>query len=317
VNTPCDVVTVGETMVVARAAAALRLGGTLTASVAGAESNVAIGLARLGHRVRWWSRLGDDEAGELVQRTLRAENVLLKDVVLDAEAPTGLMLTDRGPSGHVRVHYYRAGSAASRLEPADPPTDLLAGARLLHLTGVTPALGDGPARTALLLAERARTAGTQVSLDVNHRTSLWSRADAVAWFIRALPLVDVVVASEDELALLGPAGADETDLCSAVLTAGPRSVVVKRGARGASHISLDGVHDVAAAVVDVVDTTGAGDAFTAGYLSGLLDGLSVAERLARGVLAGGCAVASHGDWENLPTRRDLDLLRVPAGETLR
>src|SRR5919106_3859472 len=127
------VLTVGEAMAVVRSERPLRLGGPTQLTVAGAEANVAIGLARLGHPVRWFSRLGQDEPGALVARTLRAEGVDLTTVRYDDTAPTGLMLTDRIPGRNIRVHYYRSGSAASRLSPDDAAPVLFADVSLLHL----------------------------------------------------------------------------------------------------------------------------------------------------------------------------------------
>src|SRR5947207_2454753 len=135
-TTTPDVLTFGETMVALRGSGPLKLGGSMQVSVAGAESNVAIGLARLGHQVRWAGAVGEDEAGELVLRTLRAEGVDVSAAGRDAEAPTGLILFEPRLPEVTRVHYYRSGSAGSRLKgcaveaafTAAPP-------RILHLTG--------------------------------------------------------------------------------------------------------------------------------------------------------------------------------------
>ena len=110
-----DVFTFGETMVALRGSGPLKLGGTMNVSIAGAESNVAIGLARLGHDVQWAGAVGDDEAGQLVLRTLRAEGVRISGASADSDAPTGLLLFEPRLPDVTRVHYYRAGSAGSRI----------------------------------------------------------------------------------------------------------------------------------------------------------------------------------------------------------
>ncbi|MGV9270828.1 sugar kinase [Kitasatospora sp. NPDC003701] len=301
-------------MAALRADRPLQLGATLALSMAGAEANVAIGLARLGHSVRWVGVNGDDELGRLVLRTLRAEGVDVSCVSVDA-APTGLVLFEPRVADLTRVSYYRAGSAGSRLTPARLAVALAEGARIVHLTGVTAALGPGP-RAAVEAA--AHAAGGAVCLDVNYRAKLWSPQEASAALRPLIPLVDILVASDDELALVAPPGVEhEAECVEALLAQGVGEVVVKRGAAGAEVFTGDGSVARPAVRVPVRNTVGAGDAFVAGYLSGLLDGLPVEERLGRAVTTGAFAVASAGDWEGLPFRDELTLLDAAPGSTLR
>lgn len=306
-----DVVTFGEAMASLHGPGPLRMGGDLTLSVAGAEANVAIGLARLGHQVRWAGVLGDDELGRLILRTLRAEAVDVTACRLDPSRPTGLLLQERRIGDIIRVHYYRAGSAGSALTSADATRALgSASIRVLHVTGITPALGPEPAAAVVRAVRLAAERGVRVCLDVNYRAKLWNREDAAAGLRPLLPYVNVLVASEDELPLVAESP-------EAALAAGPGEVVVKLGGDGAE-VWTEGGHVREPAVpVQVVNPVGAGDAFVAGYLSGLLDGLPVAERLRRGVVLGAFAVASHGDWHGLPDRAELSLLALPGGETVR
>jgi 2-dehydro-3-deoxygluconokinase len=318
-----DVVTFGETMATMRSAGPMRLGGTLGLSVAGAESNVAIGLARLGHSVAWAGRVSDDELGALVLRTLRAESIDIRHAVTDPGRPTGLMMFERRTGDVARVQYYRSGSAGSGLEAADlvpllaPGDALAAGQGILHLTGITPALSPSAAEATRFGAERARHAGRLVSFDVNYRSRLWS-ADAARATLRALvPMADIVFGSAQELGLLtddpavgAPVAADE------LLRRGAAAVIVKRGVHGATAYTADGVISVPARKVRVVDVIGAGDAFVAGYLSGILDGLGTEDRLQRGAAVSAIAVGSAGDWEGLPTRAELALLDTEE-ETIR
>ncbi|MFC4000240.1 sugar kinase [Prauserella oleivorans] len=302
-----EIVTLGETMVSLRADGLLRLGTSFRSSIAGAESNVAIGLSRLGHPVRWLGRVGADEAGELVLRTLRAEGVDVSTVERDGTAPTGLILFEQRLPDVTRVQYYRSGAAGSRLSAAD--VVLGADIRLLHLTGITPALGDGPRAAVERAVALAREQGATVSFDVNHRGRLWSAADAAPVLTPLARRADVVIGSANELDLVGGV--------SALLAAGVREVVTKLGADGAAVTTADGEQRGPGHQVPVVDSVGAGDAFTAGYLSALLDGLGLAERLARGNRAGAFAVATAGDWEGLPTRAELELLALGEGAALR
>ncbi|MEV4376900.1 sugar kinase [Streptosporangium sp. NPDC049644] len=321
-----DVLTVGEAMASLHGAGPLRLGGSLGLSVAGAEANVAIGLARLGHTARWAGVIGADELGLLVLRTLRAEAVDVRAVRVDPEHPTGLLIQENRIGDVARVHYYRSGSAGSRLNPADVAAALTSDGRegsggggeagggtprVLHVTGITPALGPEPRAAIEHAVRRARELGARVCLDVNHRARLWDSTEASAVLGGLLPYVDVLVASDGELALVVSGGAE------GALLAGVDEVVVKHGAAGAEVWTADDRVALPARRVPVASTIGAGDAFVAGYLSGLLDGLPPAGRLDRGVTLGAFAVATHGDWHGLPTREELGLLSLAAGETVR
>ncbi|MEU8180045.1 sugar kinase [Micromonospora sp. NPDC049047] len=311
-----DLLTLGETMAAFRSSGPLRLGGTAGISVAGAESTVAIGLARLGHRAAWIGVTGADEPGALVRRTLHAEGVDLTWSRIDPSAPTGLILFENRVADINRVTYHRAGSAGSRLGPADvtrafdapgsPP-------RLLHVTGITCALGVEPYQSVLAAVRRARAAGSTVCLDVNHRQRLWSVTEAAAALRPLVPSIDLVVASDDELAVL----TDAADPVAALLSAGVTEVVVKHGAGGASSHRATGTVHRPARTVPVVDTVGAGDAFVAGLLSGWLDGVDAPARLDRAVTTGAFAVATRGDWEGLPERAELTLLDHEPGGTVR
>ncbi|MEY9863361.1 2-dehydro-3-deoxygluconokinase [Catenulispora sp. GAS73] len=304
-----DFLTIGETMGALRAAGPIRLGSAMTLSAAGAESTVAIGLVRLGHRAGWVGRVGDDGVGELVLRTLRAEGVDVTYARVDPNGrPTGLMTREHRVGSLIRVDYHRAGSAGSALEPGDVLAALEGGTRVLHLTGITPALSPSAAETVLVAARRARELGVTVSFDVNYRSRLWSPERAREVLLPLAELADVLIASSDELHLVAPTSA----------THAAREVVVTRGGDGAGVTTADGgTVSVPAHSVPVVDVVGAGDAFVAGYLSGLLDGLPVEQRLRRAVAVGAFSVATAGDWEGLPTRADLALLDEPAGTTVR
>ncbi|MFD7923348.1 sugar kinase [Streptomyces sp. NPDC059740] len=314
-----DVLTFGETMLAVQVPGPLTAGGRATTTVAGAESNVAVGLARLGHRAAWAGRLGADEPGRTILRALRGEGVDTGHATTDEAAPTGAMLRERRVADLARVHYWRTGSAAAQLTPAHLAPALAAGACVLHLTGITCALGPGPLAAVQAAAAHARAQGWTVCLDVNHRARLWDAQAAARALRPLLPLVDVVVASDDELPVVaGGDEADEESRVAALLAAGVTEVVVKRGASGAEVRTRSGGRlSAPAREVPVRDTVGAGDAFCAGYLSGLLDGLDAGERLHRATVAGAFAVASTGDWEGLPHRDELALLDAAPGSAVR
>ncbi|HEX2773179.1 MAG TPA: sugar kinase [Micromonosporaceae bacterium] len=316
--TAADVLTFGESLVSLRSAGPLAAGGALTMHLAGAECNVAIGLTRLGHRAAWVGRVSADELGEYVLRQLRAEGVHTNDVVRDRERPAGLMFLEQRTADLTRVQYHRSGSAGAALCVEDLRKPLAAGARVLHLTGITPALSVTARAAALWAAEAASGSGMLVCLDVNYRAHLWTREAARAMLTRLAAYASVVIASTDELDLVDEPGADESAAVGSLLRRGVETVLVKLGSRGARMHTRDGIQHAEALPVTAVDTVGAGDAFTAGYLSGHLDGLEVAARLRRAVTLGAFAVGSRGDWEGLPRRDELSLLeRHEAGSTIR
>ncbi|HLT09427.1 MAG TPA: sugar kinase [Micromonosporaceae bacterium] len=312
-----DVLTLGEAMAALRPRGPVRAGATVDLSVAGAESNVAIALARLGHRARWVGVVGSDRLGELVVQTLRAEGVDVSHI-RTAAAPTGIVLFETRLPGVTRVNYHRTGSAGSLLSTSDVLKALTPLPRAVHVTGVTVAIGHGPAAAVSSVVERARDLGALVCFDVNYRARLWSLAVARAALRPLIGYVDVVVGSPEEIALVAPTDAsDAATQINALLSAGPTEVVVKRGRAGADVYTAAGPVHAEARPVIAVDPIGAGDAFTAGYLSGWLDGLPIPERLHRAVTLGAFAVSGTGDWESLPTRDELPLLEEEEGKTLR
>ena len=305
-----QVVTLGETMALMRSAVVGSLAHLpgLDVAVGGAESNLAIGLRRLGVPTAWISRVGDDPLGERVMREILAEGVEVH-CAIDPSRPTGLMLKSRPTATTTRVDYYRAGSAASALSPADLPDGLIEQARVLHLSGITPLLSRSAHTTMLAAVQRAVAAGTTVSLDVNHRARLGGRDELARLLGEVLEYVDLLVGGPEELAALAP-GVVEDDhrgLLTTLAREG-RQVVLKRGADGAAALADGELHEAPAHRVAVLDTVGAGDAFVAGYLSAQLEGLDVAARLARANACGALACTTPGDWEGAPRPAELEAL---------
>jgi 2-dehydro-3-deoxygluconokinase len=306
------VVTLGETMAMLAGAqvGSLAHAPTVTVGIGGAESNVAIGLARLGVPVAWVGRVGNDSFGDLVLRVLRGENI---HVVAhrDGEAPTGLMVKEQRTAVATQVWYYRRGSAGSRLSVDDLPDDVIADAEVLHLSGITPALSDSAATAVQRAVEVARSAGTTISFDVNYRSQLWSPAQAAQALRPLVEVSDVLFAGVEEAAMFVENGTDvadgtdEAELAHALAALGPREVIIKRGAAGALALVEGKRYRQDAVPVEVVDTVGAGDAFIAGYLAERLAGADIQTRLRTGALVGAWACTVRSDWQGLPTRRDL------------
>ncbi|MDR7234094.1 sugar kinase [Agrococcus sp. BE272] len=303
-----SVVTIGESLglLVASRVGRLELSPAMDLGFGGAESNVAIGLARLGVDATWMGRLGDDALGRLVERGLRAERVT-PVVVRDPEAPTALMLKERPAAGASAVSYYRAGSAGARLSPEDLDLAVVRAADVLHVTGITAAIGAAPRAAIDAAIEAARDAGATVSFDVNHRSRLWGDAEARAAYRDLAARADLLFAGEDEAELLtGERGAEAQAAALAAL--GPAQVVVKRGVEGALALADGALLAQAAFPVHAVDTVGAGDAFVAGYLAELVAGAPLAERLRTAAACGALACTAPGDWEAAPDRAAIDRL---------
>ena len=301
-------VTFGETMglVTAGETGPLEFARTFTLGIGGAESNVAIGVARLGSPATWFGRIGSDATGDLIERRLYAERITT--VAIRDSGFTGLMVKHRRFGTTWRVDYHRAGSAGSRLCPDDVPVDAVRAAAILHLTGITPALSDSAREATLHSVGLARAAGVVVSVDVNYRGKLWDPRTAGPVLRDLVTRADIVFAGPAEARLvLGSAAPESTaDLVRALADLGPAEAVVKDGARGCVALVDGAHHEVPALAVDVVDPVGAGDAFVAGYLAERLDGHEPARRLATAITAGAFAVTVPGDCEGLPRRADLD-----------
>lgn len=308
-SSPPGLVTAGETMglLVQATPGPPRNGEPMCFGIGGSESNVAIGVRRLGVPATWIGRVGDDPAGALILRELRAEQV--EPLAAVDPAPTGLMVRWRPTGLHGRVEYHRRGSAGAHLRAADIPDAVVARAAAFHATGITLALGADPAAAVGRAVAVARTAGVPVSFDLNFRRALWTEAEAAPALRTAVRQADVVFAGAEEAAIV-TGRAEPLDAALALEALGPRQVLIKLGDAGCL-ARIDGAtHELPARAVGpmVLDTVGAGDAFVAGYLAELIGGAAPAQRLATAVAAGTWAVTVAGDWEGMPDRRALALL---------
>jgi 2-dehydro-3-deoxygluconokinase len=301
------VLTAGESMGLLDPDGELEYGCTVRLRMAGAESNFAIALSRLGVPTRWISRVGCDPIGELIVGALDVEGVDVSGVIRDPGAPTGMYYKARA-GGRTVVHYYRHGSAASRLAPGDVPGVALDGVAHVHLTGITMGLSASAADLVAGLAERAHARGIGVTFDLNWRAALWDGpAAARAAYVRVLPWADwVLCGAEEGRIVFGGSTAAET--IGALRAAGARDAVVRVGARGA--VLLEGGEELVIApreLVEVVDEVGAGDAFAAGFVYALLSGAPAAEAVGVANRLAAASLQGTGDWETLPYRADLAL----------
>ncbi len=296
-----DLIALGETMIALAppAGESMRSASALLIDHAGAESNTCVGLARLGFRVAWISRLGTDAAGDRIIRALTDEGIDTRWVSRDPDRPTGLMIKEPG-SG---VRYYRTGSAASLLQPDDLAGVPLSDARAVLVSGVTALVGPGPHAAGLALLSAAGRPGPLRIVDPNLRHGLWGshrRAELVLPFVARC---DLLITGEQELAeLLGTSESGKT-LAERAAARGPREVVLRAQATvgaltGGSWIEIDVRRDAA------LDPIGAGDAFNAGYIAVRLKGGTIDDALRAGARCGAAVTTAISDTSGFPRKLD-------------
>jgi dehydrogluconokinase len=305
-----DILSFGETMAmfVAEQNGELAEVGQFHKRIAGADSNVAIGLSRLGFKVAWLSRVGDDSLGRFVIDTLAKEGLDCSHVAIDNLHPTGFQLKSRTEDGSDPVvEYFRRGSAASHLSPQSIMPELL-NARHLHATGIPPALSSTAREMSVDLMTRMRKAGRSVSFDPNLRPSLWaSEQQMITEINRLAALAHWVLPGLSEGRLL-TGFEDPADIAAFYLDQGAEAVAIKLGPHGAYYRThLDQGFVAGVPVATVVDTVGAGDGFAVGMISALLENLSFADAVKRANWVGSRAVQSRGDMEGLPTRSEMSV----------
>lgn len=286
-----DVLCIGETMgmVTSSDASPVATATAFILETGGAESNVAMHLATLGDRAGWFSALGADPIGERVLAKVRAAGVDTSLVQVRDGERTGMYLKDPGRG----VTYYRAGSAASQLAASDAESLPVDGVRVLHLSGITPALSESCVAFVDVAIERAKTAGVLVSVDVNHRAALWPDLDTAARVLHTLAArADICFVGRDEAE--GLWGTVTPAEIRASLPDVP-TLVVKDGAVGATEYDGSAETFVATPPVEVVESVGAGDAFASGWLHAWLADFDAAARLASGHARAALTLASPGD----------------------
>lgn len=325
-----DVVTVGESMVLFQPMqeGSLAYVPLFTRTIAGAESNVAIALTRLGIKTRWISRVGKDPFGDAIISTLAGEGVDTSLVIRDGSAPTSVFFKEYKGYGDPNVYYYRQNSAASRLSVEDVSENWFKGARLLHVTGITPALGSNARDMVMKTMKLARKMGLVVSFDPNIRRKLWSETTARKTLLSLVPLCDIFLPGLEEAEfLLGARSIDDYGSC--FLEMGAKVVALKLGTAGSKAFIQDAAVKADSYPADrVLDTVGAGDAFAAGFLSTLLDENAMLDEvtrlkdllkpaLERANLMGSLAVRYRGDWEGYPRLDEVRRIQAGSCQTTR
>jgi 2-dehydro-3-deoxygluconokinase len=278
-----------------------------TRSLAGAEVNVCIGLKRLGYDVSYVTKLGVDPFGKYVKNFLANEGIDSSLITFDPNYPTAFMIKGKTEVGDPKVHYYRKGSAASHFSKEDMDKIDFEGVRLVHVTGILPALSESCKEATYELIRKAKGKGIFVTFDPNLRPTLWPSKEEMVKVIND-------IASKCDMVLPGAAegltltGSDDPEkIADFYLNLGLKAVIVKVGDKGAFVKTKDEAYTVPGfKVAKVVDTVGAGDGFAVGIISGLLEKLPLREAVLRGNAIGSLQVMVPGDNEGLPDRAKLE-----------
>lgn len=316
-----DLVAFGETMIRLSTPLGLRLeaSATLDIGIGGAESNVAIALARLGRRVAWGSVLPRNPFGERIAAELRRHKVDDRQIAWVEHGRVGVYYLDSGaPPRPTHVIYDRGASAISLCDPDMIDTSLAARARILHLTGITPALSESCAEVTRRFVETASAAGVPLSFDVNYRARLWSPQQAAATLEPICAVATVLFCGRnDARTLWGIDGSNDAVLAELSRRFGAATTVLTLGDEGALARTQSGeiLHEPAPAV-QVVDKVGAGDAFAAGFLHGYLDG-DIPRALRLGVALAALKMTIHGDLALISARELEDWSGISTHTVLR
>lgn len=301
-----DILTFGETMALLMPSGGkgLEYSSELHSLFGGAESNVAIGISRLGGSVGWFGRLGKDPLGRMIFKKIRGEGVDVSRAELTAEAPTGLMMREV-MMGKTSVYYYRKNSAASLMTASHLDEAYIAGAKLLHITGITPALSESCREAAFEAVRLARKHGVKVSFDPNLRLKLWSIEEARPVLLELAKLANIFLPGLDELKLLYQT--EDWDVIVSKLRELSAVSIVKGGEDVTYVVTADTITTVPYFKAEhVIDTVGAGDGFCAGFLVGLQKGYDYAQAVRIGNLVGSMIVQTEGDWEGAPTWEQVE-----------
>lgn len=301
-----EVVTFGEALalMMPQGTKGIEYSSQFTKSFGGAESNVAIGISRLGHRVGWFGRLGRDPFGQMIRKSLLGEGVDVSRAELTNDGPTGLMLREL-VAGQSSVYYYRTQTAASMMEPHHLDRDYISQGKILHVTGITAALSESCRETLFESVRMAKEAGLKVCFDPNLRLKLWSVEEARPVLLQLAEEADFFLPGMDELHLLYDTE-DFGDIINKLKALNGVSIV-KGGDNETYIVDKDDVSAVPYFKVDhVIDTVGAGDGFCAGFISGILKGYNYKEAVRLGNLIGAMVIQMEGDWESIPTWEQVE-----------
>ncbi|MDR3598372.1 sugar kinase [Clostridium sp.] len=302
-----DVITIGDAMIAMcpKQKGPIIFCNTFERKLGGAELNVAIGCARLGIQSGWISRLGNDDFGKYILKTVRGEGVDISEVKLVDQYPTSVYFREVLADGSSRSFYYREKSPTSTMKSEELNEEYFKQAKILHITGVFPSITKNNQEIILESVRLAKKHNLTVSFDPNIRLKMWTKEEAKVYIEKLLPHVDILLIGDEEIEIL----LGDTTIEDAIKTFheyGIEKVIVKKGAKGALGSDGKNVYEVEAIKPKaLVDTVGAGDGFAAGFLTSVIKGKTLEECVKFANAVGSLVVGVEGDNEGLPSYDDV------------
>ena len=253
----------------------------------------------------WISRLGNDDFGKYILKTVRGEDVDTSEVKLVDGYQTSVYFREVLSDGSSRSFYYREKSPTSTMNLKDLNEEYFKTAKILHITGVFPSINKNNQKVILEAVRLAKKFNLIVSFDPNIRLKMWTREEAKSFIEKLLPSVDIFLIGDEEIEIL----LGETTIKDSIKTFhsyGIEKVVVKKGAKGAIGSDGKNIYDVEAIKPKaLVDTVGAGDGFAAGFLTALIKGETLENCVKFANAVGSLVVGVEGDNEGLPYYDDV------------
>ncbi|MFD1848858.1 sugar kinase [Oceanobacillus bengalensis] len=302
-----DVITIGEAMIAfnPNATGPMKFVNGFEKNIGGAELNLAIGCARLGLETGYISRLGNDEFGRYILNFARGEGIDVSQVEFVSGYPTSLNFKEIMEDGNVRTFYYRDKSPTLAMTADDLDENYFREAKILHITGIYPAIGSVNIAVIHRAMELAKKHGVKISFDPNIRLRMWSKEEAREVLSKILPHVDILLAGDEEMDII-IGEKDPMAIIEKAKELGISFVAVKQGDKGSvGYYNGEIVEASPVKASKVVDTVGAGDGFNAGAIYGILHDWSLEKTLHFANTIGSMVVGVKGDNEGLPYYEDV------------
>lgn len=299
-----EFVTIGEVPVVlvSKNIGRMRYNKDFEVRPGGAEGTVAVGVKRLGHSSGWISQLGEDEFGFYILSLIRGEGVDVSNVHMIPDRQTGVFFRERLPCGEARHYYYRTGSAFSEMGPESLDENYIASAKILHITGIAPALSKSCRKMIKSAIDIAKRHKVLVVFDPNMRIKLWRAEEARPVMEELMISADYILPGLEDLRLIYGEKLQEKDFIKYLHELGCEKIILKLGIKGAL-LSLPSGDEIISGypIENPIDLMGAGDAFAAGFISGILKGLDLKKAIDLANIVASLSIQLPGNIESLPT----------------
>ncbi|WP_173915496.1 sugar kinase [Halobacillus sp. Marseille-Q1614] len=305
-----DIITIGDAMIAfePNSTGPMRFANQFQKKVGGAELNVMVGCSRLGLNTGWISRLGQDEFGKTIRNYARGEGVDVSEVEFVEGHPTSVYFKEMMEDGSVRTFYYREKSPTLPMGPEDLNEDYIKQAKILHVTGIFPAIDESNVAIIEQAIALAKKHDVKVSFDPNIRLKLWSKEQARETLAKILPDIDILLAGAEEMdILIGESDPDK--IIEETKNLGIPYTAIKLGSEGSvGYYEGEKLKAPPVPPKKVVDTVGAGDGFNAGFLYGFLQKWPLEKILHFANTIGSMVVGVKGDNEGLPYYEEVQVL---------